>query len=305
MAQIIHQALHHTYDVESTITPIVLVVDDNYASRIVAKALLEREGYGVVLAEDGEMAVKITRVQTFDLILMDIQMPIMDGLAAAQAILGSDNPNHATTIIAITAYADGDLQASCRAIGMADMLIKPFRLAQIKSVWQRAEPNRFIFNTSPMLPSPIKIRHTHQEKTLQHQVFLPEKFTKEDTAPNMTILDTDIIAPLIAAAPIRILLNLYAKFYTSADAYLYEILSHIGFAREGNQSSIELIRRNAHALKGACANVGFHRASRLAALLQNATAEDITPLVEKLGPAIVQSRFALTAYLEQALEKAG
>ena len=126
------QILHSSYDVESTVTPIILVVDDNYASRIVAKALLEREGYGVVLAEDGAMAVEITRTQVFDLILMDIQMPIMDGLTAARCIVGTANPNHSTTILAVTAYADKALREATNSIGIADMLTKPFRIGQIK-----------------------------------------------------------------------------------------------------------------------------------------------------------------------------
>ncbi len=291
MAQITHKALRHTSDAARATTPIILVVDDNYASRIVAKALLEREGYGVVLAEDGAIAVELTRTQVFDLILMDIQMPIMDGLSAARCIIGTAGPNHSTTILAVTAYADKALREATKSIGIAQMLTKPFRIGQIKSAWQRAEPNQQILTEAPA-PQMINTPHQAQERL--------QAVADTNTAP-IAMLDMAVVGPLLEAAHASVIGRLYDKFSHSADVLLARIFEELDAARHGNIDAVEQVRRDAHALKGACSNVGFHRASRLAAGLQNAAPADIHALIVQLKPTLERSHQALAAYRKRHL----
>jgi PAS domain S-box-containing protein len=83
----------------------ILVVDDHRANRALAAALLGAVGADCSMAESGQAAVDLCMTQPFDAILMDLRMPLMDGLTAARAIRSSDGPNDATPILAFSAEA--------------------------------------------------------------------------------------------------------------------------------------------------------------------------------------------------------
>ncbi|MCF8210581.1 MAG: response regulator [Rhodoferax sp.] len=102
----------------------ILVVDDNDFNLDVAKGILEESGIVVQLAGDGAQALERLRHAQFDFILMDIQMPVMDGLEATQRI--RDNPQWADNcVIAMTANAMAEDRAHYLAAGLNDVVIKP------------------------------------------------------------------------------------------------------------------------------------------------------------------------------------
>lgn len=108
--------------------PRVLLAEDNIVNQKVASIMLARLGYGVDLAENGKEAVQAAQKRRYDVILMDIRMPVMDGLTAARAIRDSASEgglNAATPIIAVTANALDDDRALCVQAGMNDFLAKP------------------------------------------------------------------------------------------------------------------------------------------------------------------------------------
>jgi PAS domain S-box-containing protein len=101
----------------------VLLVEDNPINQEVAGALLGAAGLVVETADDGGRAVELALARPYDLVLMDVQMPVMDGLAATRALrqrLGAGLP-----IIAMTANAFGEDRAACLAAGMDDHVAKP------------------------------------------------------------------------------------------------------------------------------------------------------------------------------------
>ncbi len=100
----------------------VLLAEDNPVNQEVACELLRSMGLVVVIADNGVLAVELARSQAFDLILMDVQMPVMDGLTAARAIRGM---GQSTPIIAMTANAFAEDRAACLAAGMNDHMGKP------------------------------------------------------------------------------------------------------------------------------------------------------------------------------------
>jgi len=105
----------------------VLVVDDNATNRMVAEGLCEMFGCTSECAEDGEEAVEAARSGRFDLILMDIKMPRMDGMEATRAIRALPGPAGEAPIIALTANADPDDAKAYIACGMASVVEKPIK----------------------------------------------------------------------------------------------------------------------------------------------------------------------------------
>lgn len=107
--------------------PQILVVDDHEVNRRVAELMLEAAGFSVATAQNGEEAVQAVREGAFDLVLMDLHMPVKDGLTACREIRALAEPLCQTPIIAMTAAAMPDDIARCRAAGMEEHIAKPIR----------------------------------------------------------------------------------------------------------------------------------------------------------------------------------
>ncbi len=112
----------------------VLLVEDNPVNALLAQALLKREGCAVERAASGEEALTALARTGFDLILMDLRMPGMGGLAAARALRARDDN---TPIIALTATAFEDDRKACLEAGMNDFLSKPFEAATLRALLTR------------------------------------------------------------------------------------------------------------------------------------------------------------------------
>ena len=112
----------------------ILVAEDNLVNQKLAMRMLEKLGHDVVLARDGEEAVRLSGQQRFDLVLMDVQMPNMDGMAATAAIREREAAEGGhLPIVALTAHAlKGDLER-CLEAGMDAYLSKPLRIKELTS----------------------------------------------------------------------------------------------------------------------------------------------------------------------------
>jgi len=116
----------------------ILVVDDNATNRMVAQSLVEMFDCTSEVAEDGEEAVEAARTGRFDLILMDIRMPRMDGVAATRAIRALPGRVGGVPIIALTANADPDDCESYLAAGMNGVVEKPMKPEHLLNALQQA-----------------------------------------------------------------------------------------------------------------------------------------------------------------------
>jgi two-component system, sensor histidine kinase and response regulator len=131
----------------------ILLVEDNVVNQRVAGRLLEKRGHRVVLAGNGLEALKALEQETYDLVLMDVQMPEMDGLEATAKI--REMERHTTRhqpVIALTARAmKGDLE-DCMSAGMDGYLAKPIRTEELDDVLEKyagASP----FSTAGVAPA--------------------------------------------------------------------------------------------------------------------------------------------------------
>jgi signal transduction histidine kinase/ActR/RegA family two-component response regulator len=115
----------------------ILIVEDNPVNQIVAARALRTLGYSPDIASSGEAALDVLLQRPFDLILMDCQMPGMDGYQTAAEIRRREAGRHRTPIVAMTANnVDGDRER-CVAAGMDDYLSKPFRMAALERALRR------------------------------------------------------------------------------------------------------------------------------------------------------------------------
>lgn len=128
----------------------VLVVDDNPLNVRLVAILLERAGHRVAVADDGASAVRLVEAGGIDVVLMDIQMPGMDGLEATRRIRALGGEVAGTPIIAVTANAlPGDL-AACREVGMDDVVTKPVETTSLLAALDAAA----VGTAPPATPSP-------------------------------------------------------------------------------------------------------------------------------------------------------
>lgn len=107
----------------------ILLVEDNVLNQKVAIATLQKAGHTIDLAENGKIAVEKYETNSYDLILMDIQMPIMDGIKSTLKIREIEHSKNSkrTKIIAVTAFAMEKDKEQCIQAGMDEFLAKPFR----------------------------------------------------------------------------------------------------------------------------------------------------------------------------------
>lgn len=113
--------------------PRILVVDDMETNRFLLEVFLRRNGFEPELAAGGEEAVQLAACHAYDAILMDLQMPDIDGFTATQRIRAAEPPGRRTPIIALTATITKGTREKCLAAGMDEHLTKPLDLRKFKT----------------------------------------------------------------------------------------------------------------------------------------------------------------------------
>ena len=220
----------------------VLLAEDNPVNQQVGEAMLAKLGLAVAFAANGEEAVRLARTETFDLILMDCHMPVMDGYEASTAIRA-----HATTqripIIALTANVMEGNRERCLAAGMDDFLAKPYSLDQLQEVlrrWMGAAATVATTDTAGQAGAADAAQAGEGEAAIDRG-FL-EQFRELDPAGGLALADRIL----------GVYLDTCGKSFTQ--------IEEATAAGDG-----EGLRRAAHSLKSSSGNVG---AKRLYALLR-------------------------------------
>jgi two-component system sensor histidine kinase/response regulator len=127
---------HHSLREEKTPAPPlrplrILVAEDNRVNQALARRLLEKQGHTVTTAVNGREAIQESEKTVYDLILMDVQMPEVDGLQATQEIRRREASGRRTPIIALTAHAMSSDEERCLAAGMDGFISKPIVLSEL------------------------------------------------------------------------------------------------------------------------------------------------------------------------------
>ncbi|MGQ9427101.1 EAL domain-containing protein [Gilvimarinus sp. F26214L] len=150
----------------------ILVVDDDQSSRMIMRGVLERDGYRVSQASDGQEALDYCRSSMPDLILMDALMPIMDGFTACENILALRADTH-PTILMITALQDEGTLERAFAAGAADFIHKPINITVLRQ------------RVSQVLRASDVDRHIHQLAHFDHLTALPNRMHFVERGSNL------------------------------------------------------------------------------------------------------------------------
>ena len=116
------------------VNPSVLIAEDSVDTREMLKRAFEVKGYRVYVASNGEEALEITRKYTPNLIVVDLNMPVMDGLAMVKYVRELKGPSEQVPIVAITAYDVYGMEEAARETGCNEYLSKPFDLKELDRV---------------------------------------------------------------------------------------------------------------------------------------------------------------------------
>ena len=187
---------------ESIAGAAILLAEDNLFNQQVAREMLEHAGAKVVVANNGKEVLDLLRREHFDCVLMDMQMPEMDGLAATRS-LRADPSMKGLKIIAMTANNRQAGEESCRAAGMDDFITKPF------------SPEQFYATIAKWLP-----QHLHGNSVGKVEPAASDKpiFARGDPE----IIDFSVLSNLVGNDP-KTLMEFSLKFIQSAEKGLAEI----------------------------------------------------------------------------------
>ncbi len=120
-----------------SVTARVLVVEDNAVNQMVAKRLLGQMGCEVEVADNGRVGIECMQAGHFDLVLMDVHMPVMDGLEAVRRIRAGETLDADTPVLALTARARAEDRVECLEAGMTAFLTKPVRRPELEAAVRR------------------------------------------------------------------------------------------------------------------------------------------------------------------------
>ncbi|MBK8335192.1 MAG: response regulator [Sterolibacteriaceae bacterium] len=212
----------------------VLIAEDNLVNQEIVGAMLAKLGVETNIVDNGARAVEALRTERFDLVLMDCQMPVLDGYAATAQIRASEPPDRRTPIIALTANAFVEDRKLCAKAGMDDYLAKPVSFATLVEVLQR------------WLPASSIDGHREADS--------PAPAPASGSAPIADGVIDDLVAEF-GAPTVRRLMRAYLD---TVGPYRDAI------AREARQRDLNALVASLHALKSSSKTIGGDRLGDLA-----------------------------------------
>jgi CheY-like chemotaxis protein len=218
----------------------ILIAEDHPVNQMVALRLLERLGYRADLAANGLEVLQAMRAKTYDIILMDVQMPELDGLETARRIGQEWPPDQRPRIIAMTANAMQGDRDVCLAAGMQDFISKPVRIDELKRVLEKPNSVSPAF-LAPTREAPPSLNRLLQEKggldADAFQTFYEAMGASADTT-------AEIVDHYVGTTP-----DLLKDLRTALAQVNAEALEHAAHSLRGSSNLIGAIRLG-HLCKG-------------------------------------------------------
>lgn len=111
----------------------ILVVDDDDTNRLVVRLLMETRGHQIIEADSGQAALDILSTEDFDLVFMDLSMPVMDGFETVRRIRNSTEGGRQVPILALSAHTTPEHRQRCTEVGMNGLIAKPLDVATLQA----------------------------------------------------------------------------------------------------------------------------------------------------------------------------
>ncbi len=234
----------------------ILVAEDVVVNQVLLLAMLGKMGYAANVVSNGLEVISALEQQVYDVVFMDMQMPLMDGLEATRQIVQRWEDNICPRIVAVTANAMQENRDACAAAGMSDYMSKPIRVQELHAVLTRSGQwleKRFTGIEAPV-PVPIPDLKNGHAPVLAPHILANLREMQNSGMPDM-------------------IKNLLALFRADVPPLLVSMEYAI---REGNAAKLKAL---AHNLKGASGNLGAVGLAALCAKLEkNAQAGTLTGL---------------------------
>jgi len=248
----------------------ILLAEDNQTSRYLVSTMLTRFGHTVVAVENGAEAVDAARHFGFDIILMDMQMPVMDGPEATREIRKFKTQHAKVPVIALTADVISSHRKAYFAAGVNAIVGKPVNWTELSEEIERqlayVDAQKATHGKAAEVPAPTQV---------------------QDRDP---LLDEEALGSLADALGEDVLAPMLLTF----NANMHKYQTDLGTAAAAGD--LKQAKRTAHALKGLCAQFGAWRASNLAKFIEMEAGDvgAITPVLPRLGDTILATEKALT-----------
>lgn len=215
----------------------VLVAEDNKINQKFVRIVLAKAGHAVDFVENGHEAVDAVRRKDYDVILMDAQMPELDGVGATRQIRALAPPTRDVPIVALTAHALSGARETYLAAGMDDDVSKPIRTEALLAKLAERGESRLGGPSAPVGEAP----------------------PPPAVAPD---LDRDTVRSLARVMPAGALSDLFDLYAVNADERIAEI------RRQADLGDLAAVRREAHTMIGVAGNLGVARVGALAVRLE-------------------------------------
>ena len=269
----------------------ILLAEDNLINQKLAIGVLSRDGHQVTVAHDGNQAIDLVKQNRFDVVLMDVQMPIMDGLEATRAIRQYESESNTRTripIIAMTAHAMKGDREKCLDSGMDDYIAKPIRMNVLREQIQMLCGHAGAHSGAHSSGSPIE-----RAKQTEPATGDCDANSVEETRD---AIDWDHAHATVGGDPD--LLSELMSVYLGESTLL---LRHINTAHQ--QHDRETLRRLIHTLKGASLSIGAVCTSEIAGLLeQDVETIEASMLTTRIDELRVETQRVITV-IESRLQK--
>ena len=249
----------------------ILLVEDNVVNQKVATKILEKLGYRCDIANNGREAFEAATKTEYNLILMDCQMPEMDGYEATRAIRQHEGERRYTPIVALTASALQSDRDQCLNAGMDDVLTKPLHVGPLQEAL-----NAFLSDNPPIRKKKIEVKNTM-------------------SAPSKNPVDLDRLSEITMGDP-ELETELIVTFLADTAQRISELAEVIASGDAGS------VGRTAHALKGSAGNMGANSlqdiAHRLEEIGKSGNIDKAQPAYESLRAEAERVKEYLSGYMQ-------
>lgn len=257
----------------------ILVADDNRTNQKVIGKILERVGHDVSIVENGEQALDAMQVKAFDIALMDVNMPVLNGIEATKLYRFASLGKPRLPIVALTADATPETKQRCEEAGMDACVIKPIEPARLLSII-----------SSIVSEKQVSDQETFTESETVKRIASHPKFKASDVSP----IDVRALTDLEALGGTKFVDELIADFVRDTETLLEEL------EQSAKSCDVNAFREQLHAMRSGAANIGARRIYKMCLSWRHIGERELeqrgTDYLAKLGDEFGAVRAALKAY---------